>query len=375
LWLYRQARFAALQETAALPTHIAPADILDGLIGVRIAAIVDDLPELDTEKNGSTRIRQMLSGSSWTLRLLKIGLTVVMLGAVLHSVDLSAAWKYASEQNSWLLLLAAGLVSFQFGCGASRWYLILRRLKAAMPVLESVRIYYISVFFGTCLLASIGGDVARVWLAYRIGVRVSTAAISVVIDRVAALAGVALIVIATAPLFMAVVGPEHAIPAAILAVLAGVGLLGIVVVAQLDRIPIGRWARFRIVDQLVALGEATRAVYLRPATAVPVLALAVISQTAASLATYAIARSLGLNVTATDCLVLMQPITLLATLPISIGGWGVREAAMVTFFGLVGVPSSAAVVLSIQVGLIAVVLSLPGGILFLVQQSRVAKKK
>jgi uncharacterized protein (TIRG00374 family) len=340
---------------------------------VRTAAIVDDPPELETERGAAKRIQQMLSGSSWTLRLLKIGLTVVMLGAVLYSVDLSAAWKYASEQNSWFLLLAAGLVSFQIGCGACRWLLILRRLKAVMPFLESARIYYISVFFSTCLLASIGGDVARVWLAYRKGVRVGTAAISVVLDRVAALAGVALIVVATAPLFISIVGPDHAVPATILAVLAGIGILGIIVVAQLDRIPIGRWARFRVIAQLAALGEATRSVFLRPSASVPVVVLAVISQIAASLATYAIARSLGLDVTATDCLVLMQPITLLATLPISIGGWGVREAAMVTFFGLVGVPSSAAVVLSIQVGLLYVVLSLPGGILFFVRQARTTK--
>ena len=70
----------------------------------------------------------------------------------------------------------------------------------------------------------------------------------------------------------------------------------------------------------------------------------------------------------------MQPVTLFATLPISIGGWGVREAAMVTFFGLVGVPPSAAVIVSIQLGLLGVVLSLPGGLLFLLQRSRAAEK-
>jgi uncharacterized membrane protein YbhN (UPF0104 family) len=75
-----------------------------------------------------------------------------------------------------------------------------------------------------------------------------------------------------------------------------------------------------------------------------------------------------------QCMILMQPITLFSTLPISIGGWGVREAAMVTIFGLVGVPPSAALIVSIQVGLLAVVLSLPGGVLFLVQRTKVARK-
>jgi len=335
---------------------------------------VHDLPELETPPSGLARARQRLSNSPRLVTLLKVGFTVATLAIVLRSVDLPAAWRYASEQSDWFLLLAAAFLIFQIVCGAIRWHLILRCLNAAMPILETIRIYYISVFFGTCMLASVGGDVARIWLTYRNNIRVATATISVILDRIAALAGVAIIVLAVTPFFMSVVGRDYGAAAMILPALAAIGLLGIVVVAQLDRIPIGRWARFRLVNQLAALGGATRQVYLRPRTSIPVLALGVASQVGGSLAAFAITRSLGLNVSAIDCVIIMQPVTLLATLPISIGGWGVREAAMVTFFGLIGVPSSAAVVVSIQLGLLAVVLSLPGGVLFLLQRSRAAKQ-
>jgi len=56
----------------------------------------------------------------------------------------------------------------------------------------------------------------------------------------------------------------------------------------------------------------------------------------------------------------MQPVVLITSLPISIGGWGVRETAMIAVFGLVGVPSSAALVLSVQLGLLTMVVSTPG---------------
>jgi uncharacterized protein (TIRG00374 family) len=335
---------------------------------------VHDLPEHETPRGGLTRARQMLSGSPWLSPLLKIGFTVVMLAIVLRSVDLPAAWKYASEQNDWFLLLAAAFFSFQIVSGASRWHLILRCLNAAMPLMETYRIYYISVFFGTCMLASVGGDVARIWMAYRNKISAGTATISVILDRVAALAGVAIIVLAVTPFFESVVGRDYAIPAAILAALAVIGLLGIVLVAQLDRIQIARWTRFRIFNRLTALGAATRRIFLRSENSIPILTLGVASQIGASMAAYAIARSLDLNITAIQCMILMQPITLFSTLPISIGGWGVREAAMVTLFGLVGVPPSAALIVSIQVGLVAVVLSLPGGILFLIQRTKIARK-
>ena len=335
---------------------------------------MDELPKLETPTGGLTRARQMLSSSPRLVILLKVGFTIAVLAVVLRSVDLPAAWKYASEQNDWFLLLAAAFVAFQLLSGASRWYRILRCLDAAMPLLETFRIYYISAFVGTCMLASVGGDAVRIWLTYRNNIRVATATISVVLDRVAALAGVAIIVLVMTPFFTRVVGSVYVVPAMIFAAFALIGLLGIVVVAQLDRISIGQWARFGLVNQLVALGGATRQVFLQPATSSPVLMLGVASQVGASLAVYAIARSLGLNVTAIDCLILMQPVTLFATLPISIGGWGVREAAMVTFLGLIGVPPSAAVIVSIQLGLLGVVVSLPGGLLFLLQRSRAGEK-
>ena len=58
------------------------------------------------------------------------------------------------------------------------------------------------------------------------------------------------------------------------------------------------------------------------------------------------------------------------TLPISIAGWGVRETAMVAFFGLIGVPAEGAVVLSILFGLVGIVVSLPGGAIWLATRDK-----
>jgi uncharacterized membrane protein YbhN (UPF0104 family) len=86
------------------------------------------------------------------------------------------------------------------------------------------------------------------------------------------------------------------------------------------------------------------------------------------------AASLGIKVSVIDCIVLMQPVALASNLPISVGGWGVRETAVVLLFGLVGVPSSAALVLSLQLGLLALLVVLPGGLLWLLLQFRNRRK-
>jgi uncharacterized membrane protein YbhN (UPF0104 family) len=213
--------------------------------------------------------------------------------------------------------------------------------------------------------------VLRAWLTYRGEVSGKTAVNSVILDRVAALAGVAILVLATSPIFLLRVG--NALPMYVPFGLAFAGLVGIGMAAYLDRLP-EAWLRMRFMRLLQSLGGSVQRVFLSPKGAIPVLGLAVAAQFALGIATYAMAASLGIKVSVIDCIVLMQPVALASNLPISVGGWGVRETAVVLLFGLVGVPSSAALVLSLQLGLLALLVVLPGGLLWLLLQFRNRRK-
>jgi hypothetical protein len=73
-----------------------------------------------------------------------------------------------------------------------------------------------------------------------------------------------------------------------------------------------------------------------------------------------IALALGLNVSVTDCLVLVPVVVLAATIPISVGGWGVRESAIVVLFATIGVSTGHALTLSVLFGIAGILVSLPG---------------
>jgi uncharacterized membrane protein YbhN (UPF0104 family) len=98
---------------------------------------------------------------------------------------------------------------------------------------------------------------------------------------------------------------------------------------------------------------------------VPALLLAVLAQVLVVISVYFLAVSLDANVSFANCLFLMQIVTLVTSLPISLGGWGVREATMIAVFGLVGVPASTMLLLSVESGLLAMAIVLPAGILWL----------
>ena len=89
---------------------------------------------------------------------------------------------------------------------------------------------------------------------------------------------------------------------------------------------------------------------------------------------FILAAGLGLEVSLLDCIVLIPPILLVLSIPISIGGWGVREGAIVWGFALVGVPNDAALALSLLFGVVGLVVSLPGGIVWLTTQAQQGDK-
>ncbi len=84
-----------------------------------------------------------------------------------------------------------------------------------------------------------------------------------------------------------------------------------------------------------------------------------------AMSAYLTFRALSVEVSILDCLVLIPPVILFMTLPISIAGWGVREGAMVGAFAFVGILEGDAFVVSVLFGLINIIFALPGGLLWL----------
>src|SRR5262245_15599536 len=307
--------------------------------------------------------------------LVKIGLSALALCFLAFTVDLAAAWRHMASQSPWLVAAAVIALSGQVVLGALRWHTILASLGARASVRDTLRVFYVAAFFSNWLWGgAVAGDSVRTWLSLRMQMRVMRAITSVLLDRAVAVAGVAILVIVTAPLFAARLGGTAtgwaAWTAWVPAAAAGVVLIGIGVATQIHRLPLN-WHRHRLLGELQTLSIETRAVFLRPAVALAALGFAVGAQFAMSLAAYALAWSMDIGLSLINCLVLIQPVVLATALPISIGGWGVRETAMIALLALVGVPASAALALSVQLGLLSMAAALPGLALWLRLKSSV----
>jgi hypothetical protein len=83
---------------------------------------------------------------------------------------------------------------------------------------------------------------------------------------------------------------------------------------------------------------------------------------------FAIAKGLGVPLGFLQCLMLLPPVFFMSMLPISISGWGIREGATILALGLIDIPAPQALAVSVIFGLGLILVSLPGGAIWLVSR-------
>jgi glycosyltransferase 2 family protein len=308
--------------------------------------------------------RRPQTNRRWLLLGLSLGLTAVTLYFVFRGIDREIFARLLATQNRSLLVAAAFLILLQINFGGARWGAILSAMTAnrSPPALSVQAVFYASVFFNCLPLGTVGGDIARVWLARRFALSVRQLVLSVLLDR--ALVVGALIVLAVVTL------PQVAHPLAATAwfgsaAILGAGAVGFLLLRPIER-ALGRWRGLRPVFAVLRAAEELR--HLVQRGGLLGLFYALWSATCAAMAAYCIARSLGISVGPMAMIAVMCAVSFLAALPISLAGWGVREASLVSLLGLLGVDREAALLLSVEFGLITTLMSLPGGAIWLMMR-------
>jgi glycosyltransferase 2 family protein len=300
----------------------------------------------------------------WRLAL-KGAISAALLGLLLRHRDIGALAAQMEAVGPAALLGGAVLVASGATLLAARWSVILGALGASRGLGVTVPLLLVGRFFGQVLPSNIGGDVVRIWLACKAGLTPAVSISSVMADRLIGLLTVLLLVTAEMPAVVRMSPGSAVIGGLALLLIAGYG--GCLVALVLDRLP-ARLARFRIVRGFRQFARDLRAILLRPRPAALAILCGGLCQVCDSLAVFTLAQGLGLAVGFADCLVIVPLANLVQAVPISIGGWGVREGFFVAAFGMTGLAAPDALAVSILLGLVNLVVSLPGGVLWLRQK-------
>jgi uncharacterized protein (TIRG00374 family) len=304
----------------------------------------------------------------WISVAVKSAVTLSLLGWLLHRIDVAPLLQRMSDTDAGFVIAAIALMLAQLLLTGWRWAMIAQTIGAPLTRQAWTRLTLIGQFFNQTLPSAIGGDAVRAWLAQREGMSLGKAVSGVFADRVIALIFLVVIVAVTLPAFYArVPAPEFrlSVVALVAATLVGLGALLTFGAALSRLLEKHRWTR--------ALGQLAGdlRIVLVSRSAAAVIASAIVVHLGVISSVWLVARALAIDVTLLDCLVLVPPIVLVTTLPISIAGWGVRESATVVGFGFVGVSPVDAVALSVIFGLVQIAIGLPGGLIWMTQRRRV----
>ena len=304
----------------------------------------------------------------WLILALSLALTTLTLYFVFRGIDRGMFERLITTQNPVLLVAAALLNVLQIGLGGVRWGTILSSMcKGTAPRLLNVQaVFYASIFFNYLPVGTVGGDVARVWLARRFPLSMREIVLSVLLDRI--------LVVGALVILAAITLPSIAHPLAMRASIGcGVILLacvaGFLLLQPIERIA-GRWREVWLIASILRTAEELRHTTRR----VGLLALfyALLAAAAGSLSAYCVALSLGIDVGLTAMVAIMSFVAFATALPISLAGWGVREVSLVSLLGLLGVDREAALIVSVEFGIICTLMSLPGGVIWFALRDRSA---
>ncbi len=286
----------------------------------------------------------------------KLAVSAAILTFIASKVDLGDIGRRIMDLDP---LIVAGAFAVYFAgqiASSARFVYVLATLRRRLALLSSLRVHYIGLWFNQVMPTSLGGDVAKVFYL-RAQVGFSRAVRATLLDRVSGLVILLASVVVLAPVYATRL-PVLAIPAIALSTSF---LLAVVLAAVL-----ARQAAFRRLLPRIARPALILAVDLgrfgRWRRFWPQLWTSIVVHACGVLTYTLLGMALGLPIGLMTYFLLVPLVFLIALLPISFAGWGLRETGAVGLFGLAAVPAEAALLLSVLFGLLQLASSIPGGI-------------
>lgn len=297
------------------------------------------------------------SSSSGKRRLVRIALATLLLLFIAWLVDLPQAFELFAEARWRWIFLGVVVVQVQVVLSAIRWQRTAVRLGQSLSVPQAVREYFLATLGNLSLPGGVTGDAARVY-RNRQSAGTAVSVRSVVIERLAGQLALLLLTLVgwlAWPYLMGSATPE-----------TGNRLLqiafGMLLLLVLAYVLMQRFAGTKVSTFVDDFGATLHQVWVadRQWLLQGGLSLAVVATYLAVFACSAVALHQALPLAGVISVV---PLVLLSMIiPLSIGGWGIREAVAVSLWPLMGLSVEAAVATSILYGLISTIACLPGAL-------------
>ena len=289
---------------------------------------------------------------------IKILLSIAIMGWLMLRMDLVSLGEHVGHihQNIWIV--AAIMIFVQILALSYRWLLLINAHEKRITYRNAVRVTLASQIANYLFITSIGGIVVRIALSVQSGFSLVRSIAATALDRGMTL--LALLILTA--LFLPVLGniASHDIFHHAIFVLSlfsiGAFLLSVLLFDAFRRKIIFSHRKVAMCFQYLRTVMTDQNLLGR------VIISSLIGQLAYFGAVYVVTLSTGIEFSWLHFISILPLITIIASLPVGYGGWGIREGAFVYGLGLINIPIEAAFAVSVQIGLISMICAFIAGI-------------
>lgn len=306
--------------------------------------------------------------------LLKVVVSVGLLALLLGRTDASRLWIYVRNASPVWLAGGLGLYFVTVLLSAWRWRLLLDAQHVSVPAVRLVNSYLVATFFNNFLPSNIGGDVVRIRDTARQAGSKTLATTVILMDRGLGLLGLLCVAAIGASVAAAPGGRPPVLAPVLWLTLAGCLTISAAAVLQPGgvarllsplRLIHQEWVEERIGRLTGALTKFRSA----PGSLAACLLGAVLVQAVLVGFYVTIVRSMSIPISAWHLAVIVPISFVVQMAPVSINGFGVREATFTYYFSRIGLPIESALVVSFMGAGLIILFSLSGAVAYLLRGS------
>jgi uncharacterized membrane protein YbhN (UPF0104 family) len=326
---------------------------------------IQDAISIDRSEPRTRELRTR--GRRYLLLAAKLAVSVFLLVILFSRIDVDRLGSSARQASFAWLAVAFAVYAVNVLAGVWRWHLLLQAQHVEMQRRTLLGSFLVALFFNNFLPSNIGGDVIRIRDSAKPAQSRTLATTVVLADRVLGLIGLVLVAAVGSTMIAGVTG--H-VPSPIWPSWLWAGFLAMTIVsapAVLAPARIGSLLRPLTVIHPEWVGERIRSITAalskfrdRPAALAGCFAGAVFVQTSIVVFYAAIAYALRIPIPAWDLAVIVPMSFVVQMLPVSVNGFGVREATFSFYFTRVGLPLEAGLLLSLAGAALTMLFSLSG---------------
>ena len=270
---------------------------------------------------------------------LRLAVTIGLLGVLLLVVaDPAAVARNLRDATPGAVLAAIGLCALDRVTMAYKWWLLLRARRMSVTFGTAVRAYFASSLYGLILPVTVGADAVRIVALRHAGVPDVTA--SIVVERAIGFVATASVALVSSLLLASAVAgfaDQALIRVLVGAIGGGVALFVVSLVAA------GRAAKWRRTPGVIRRIAESYSLYRRhPGVLALFYLLSVFESLLFAGTVWILAAGMRVPFPLLAAVATVPLSLAVARLPVSLGGFGVQEAAFVYLAGLVGVPADEA---------------------------------